>query len=261
MRNFFIIIKNIIITKTYIIILFKIFHRIFDKQGSLDKEKNLEWIQKNISSSENFLKEINTNQYHLSNSAYKSFLKKKPLNFSEEQKKRIGGGGMYVLLNFLVSYFKPKNIVETGVAAGVSSHAILKAIEDNKIGHLYSSDLPIMRLENPVNIVGALVDEKLRVNWSLYLKGDKENLKLIESKINKIDLIHYDSEKRYHGREYVFNYLDKLISTDTIIVMDDIQDNSFFYDYLKKKKIKNFKIFKYERKYVGLILNNDNLLI
>ena len=118
-----------------------------------------------------------------------------------------------------------------------------------------------MRLENPVKIVGALVDKKLRVNWSLYLKGDKENLKLIKTKINKIDLIHYDSEKRYHGREYAFNYLDKLIGTDTIIVMDDIQDNSFFYDYLKKKKIKNFKIFQYERKYVGLIFNNNNLLI
>ena len=46
---------------------------------------------------------------------------------------------MYVLLNSLVSYFKPKNIVETGVAAGVSSHAILTAVEDNKRGHLYSS--------------------------------------------------------------------------------------------------------------------------
>ena len=261
MRNFFIIIKNIIFTKTYTIILSKIFHRIFDKQGSLDKEHNFEWIQKNLSSNENFLKEININQYHLSDIAYKAFLKKKSLNFSEEQKKRIGGGGMYVLLNFLVSYFKPKNIVETGVAAGVSSHAILKALEDNKIGHLFSSDLPIMRLENPVKIVGALVDKKLRVNWRLYLKGDKENLKLIKTKINKIDLIHYDSEKRYHGREYAFNYLDKLIGTDTIIVMDDIQDNSFFYDYLKKKKIKNFKIFQYERKYVGLIFNNNNLLI
>ena len=259
MKILFIIIKNVIITKSYFSIFSKILHRIFDRQGSLNKEKNLEWIQKNLSSSEIFLKEVNTTQYHLSDSAYKSFLKKKSLNFSEEQKKRIGGGGMYVLLNFLVSYFKPKNIVETGVAAGVSSHAILKAIEDNKIGHLYSSDLPIMRLENPVKIVGALVDEKLRVNWSLFLKGDKENLKLIQSKINKIDLIHYDSEKRYHGREFVFNQLDKLIDTNSIIVMDDIQDNSFFYDYLEKKKIKNFKIFQYERKFVGLILNHNKL--
>ena len=37
--------------------------------------------------------------------------------------------------------------------------------------------------------------------------------------------------------------------------MDDIQDNSFFYDYLEKKN-ENFKIFQYERKFVGLILNN-----
>jgi predicted O-methyltransferase YrrM len=254
-KTLFTIIKNIIITKSYKIILYKILYRIYDKQGSLSKKKNLEWIQNNSKSSANFLKEINTSQYQSSLNAYKSFLKNKSFIFSENQKRKIGGGGMYVLLNFLVSFFKPKNIIETGVAAGVSSHAILKALENNKIGHLYSSDLPIMRLENPFNIVGALVNEKLKINWSLYLKGDLENLKIIKSKINKIDLIHYDSGKRYYERENVFNYLDKFISQNTIIIMDDIQDNSFFYDYLLKKKIKNYKIFEYEKKYVGLILN------
>ena len=260
MKILFTLIKNIVITKSYKIILHKILFKFFDKHGGLSKTKNLEWIQNNLTSSKIFLKEISTSQYQSSVNVYKFFLKNKSVTLSVEQKKRIGGGGMYILLNFLVSFFKIKNIIETGVALGVSSHAILKALENNKIGHLYSSDLPIMRLENPSKIIGALVDQKLRINWSLYLRGDLENLKIIKSKITKIDLIHYDSGKRYYERENVFNYLSKLISRNTIIIMDDIQDNSFFYDYLLKKKIKNYYIFKYEKKYVGLILNKNKLI-
>ena len=51
------------------------------------------------------------------------------------------------------------------------------------------------------------------------------------------------------------NYLKKYLNDDSIIIMDDIQDNSFFYDYVKINKLKNFYVFKYENKYVGLIGN------
>lgn len=258
MKNLITIIKNVILGRSFNVVFFKIIHRILNKQGSLNKQQNLSWIKKNCTDSDFFLKQINLDQYYKSTNKYKSFLKNISINLSEQQKKKIGGGGMYVLLNFLVSYYKLKNLLETGVALGVSSHAMLQALKDNNSGHLYSSDFPIMRLENPYKFIGVLVDEKLRCNWSLYLEGDKKNLVKILSKINKVDLIHYDSEKRYHGRKYVFNLLENLINKDTIVVMDDIQDNSFFYDYVMKKNIKNYKIFKYENKYVGLIMNREN---
>lgn len=260
MKKLLTIIKNTISSMSFNVVFFKIIHRILNKQGSLNKQQNLSWIKKNCIDSDFFLKQINSEQYYNSTKTYKSFLKNISINLSEEQKQRIGGGGMYVLLNFLVSYYKPKNLLETGVALGVSSHAILQALINNNSGHLYSSDFPIMRLKDPFKFIGILVDEKLRCNWSLYLEGDKKNLIKICSKIDKVDLIHYDSEKRYHGRKYVFNFLDNLINKDTIIVMDDIQDNSFFYDYVILKNIKNYSLFKYENKYVGLIMNSENNL-
>ena len=71
----------------------------------------------------------------------------------------------------------------------------------------------------------------------------------------KVDFLHYDSDKRYFGRRFTMNYLKKYLNDDSIIIMDDIQDNSFFYDYVKINKLKNFYVFKYENKYVGLIGN------
>ena len=46
----------------------------------------------------------------------------------------LGGGGNYILLYFLVRKLKPNIVVETGVAAGWSSLAILTAFTKNKKG-------------------------------------------------------------------------------------------------------------------------------
>ncbi len=47
-----------------------------------------------------------------------------------------------MMLYTLVRMQKPENIIETGVASGRSSMAILSALKDNKKGRLYSIDLP-----------------------------------------------------------------------------------------------------------------------
>ena len=40
-----------------------------------------------------------------------------------------------------------------------------------------------------------------------------------------------------------FQILDKYLRKDTIIIMDDIQDNKFFKDYIYKNNINCWKIF------------------
>ena len=46
----------------------------------------------------------------------------------------LGGGGSFGLLYFLIRKIKPMNVVETGVAAGWSSLAILRALKKNDKG-------------------------------------------------------------------------------------------------------------------------------
>jgi len=165
----------------------------------------------------------------------------------------LGGGGCYPLLYFVVRKMFPSVIVETGVGAGFSTYAILLAIEQNNKGNLYSSDFPYFRLKNPEQYIGYIVPDRLKENWKLYVEGDKNNLPLIISEIGGIDLLHYDSDKSYDGREWAMNILNEKLSKSSIVIMDDIQDNNFFYDYITCHDISDWKIFFFEGKYIGLI--------
>ena len=88
----------------------------------------------------------------------------------------------YFLLYFLVRKFCPKIIVETGVAAGWTTLSILRALDKNQVGKLYSSDFPYFRLPDPEKFIGILVPKHYKENWCLYIKGDENNIKEITGK-------------------------------------------------------------------------------
>jgi predicted O-methyltransferase YrrM len=166
----------------------------------------------------------------------------------------LGGGGAYPLLYFITRKLKPKNILETGVAVGYSSYAFLLGIEKNGIGKLYSSDFPYFRIKDPEKYIGILVPKKLKLNWNLFLEGDRINFgKIKKFDIEKLDLIHYDSDKTYKGRDLLLSEFNNYLTKNTIIIFDDIQDNYHFYDLVINKKVKDWRVFSFENKYLGVI--------
>jgi len=80
----------------------------------------------------------------------------------------LGGGSFYPMLYFLACHRKPGVILETRVAAGYSSQVLLKALDLNGEGALFSSDFPYFRLANPEKYIGILVEERLKTRWHLY---------------------------------------------------------------------------------------------
>ena len=164
----------------------------------------------------------------------------------------LGGGGNYPLLYFLTRHLRPRTVVESGVAAGYSSRAFLLAMQANGGGELYSSDLPYFRLSEPEHYVGVLVDESLRRDWHLYIEGDRRNLPRIRSEVARVDLLHYDSDKSYQGREYALKALAPVLGDDAIVVMDDIQDNLFFRDYVERRGC-GFRVISFEGKFIGVV--------
>ena len=109
----------------------------------------------------------------------------------------VGSGAHCALLYFLARSIRPAAVLETGVAAGYSSVALLTAIERNGAGHLYSSDFPILRLPNPARHIGCLVPDRLRRAWTLEVKGDRVNLPRLLAQAGEVALFHYDSDKSY----------------------------------------------------------------
>jgi predicted O-methyltransferase YrrM len=164
----------------------------------------------------------------------------------------LAGGGHFKLVHFLVRYLRPEVVVETGVAAGYTSQAILTAMQANGRGTLYSSDFPYFRLEAPERYVGWLVDEQLKSRWHLGLNGDRANLAEFLPQIDTIDFLHYDSDKTVEGREFVMDAVAPKLAPGAVIVMDDIDDNTYFRDWVEQSG-RQFRVFGGGRKFVGLV--------
>jgi predicted O-methyltransferase YrrM len=167
-------------------------------------------------------------------------------------KYHLGGGGHYALLYFLVRSVRPAVVVETGVAAGWSSEAILSALQVNANGALYSSDFPMFRLSDPESYIGILVRPEHRARWSLFTRGDAANLPAIVRRLgaSPIDLVHYDSDKTAQGRHDALRVLAPHFHTGTVVVMDDIQDDLVFAELTRGRRS---HVFRFERKFLGLI--------
>ncbi|MEO3812784.1 class I SAM-dependent methyltransferase [Sphaerisporangium sp. B11E5] len=162
----------------------------------------------------------------------------------------LGGPAGIELLYFLTRALRPAVALETGVAAGWSTAAILGGLAANGGGQLYSSDFPLFRISHPERYIGCVVPPELRDSWSLHIKGDRRNLPEILSHVPPIGLSHYDSDKTRNGREYFLHRVRPHTAPRHVLVMDDIQDNLVFREHAATYPA--FRVFAYQGKYIGL---------
>lgn len=165
----------------------------------------------------------------------------------------LGGGGEYAMLYFLTRHIRPAAVLETGVAAGHSSRAILAALRANGGGTLYSSDFPYFRIDNPERYVGILVENELRTDWVLRIKGDAMNLPELLAAAPPIDLFHYDSDKTVSGRRRAYGLVRPHLTDRAVVVFDDIQDNWHFRD-VAAEHAGTALVFAFQGKYLGVLL-------
>jgi len=231
----------------------KVIKRFADKKGTLDRQANRQWLQANAQDLQSILRKFDA-QTQDEAAAFQVHMKQHSARVLAAIPYDLGGGAGVPLLYALIRKFKPDVVVETGVASGFSSATILSAMAKNGTGHLYSSDFPYFRLPDPEKYVGVVVEESLKTRWSLYMKGDDDNLpKIVSSLKTKIGLFHYDSDKSYNGRDFAMKTVEPHLAADAIIIMDDIQDNSYFHDYVTARPGANWTVFLYEGKYIGIV--------
>jgi len=149
----------------------------------------------------------------------------------------VGGAGSCYTLYFFTRYLKPDSVIETGVAAGWSSGAILSGLQKNNKGHLFSSDLPYSERGQQQETlkpedIGCIVDSELSRRWTLCKEGDKKCIPSLVENIESAQLVHYDSDKSYEGRAFAVKHLIPLLKPGSLFIMDDIKDNSFFLDWV-----------------------------
>ncbi|MGB2605798.1 MAG: class I SAM-dependent methyltransferase [Candidatus Sulfotelmatobacter sp.] len=122
---------------------------------------------------------------------------------------------------------RPNVIIETGVCYGVTSSFMLKALQINGRGSLYSIDLPPLG-ENADAFVGRLIPADLRRNWKLNRGSSRKLLSGILESIGAVDMFVHDSLHTYRNMRFEFELVAPHLSSDAIVVADDIEGNSAF---------------------------------
>ena len=131
----------------------------------------------------------------------------------------------------LIRHLQPNNVIETGVAHGVTSRFILEALEKNGSGHLSSIDLPpnaILEQE-----VGIAVDRRCTDRWT-YIKGSsRRRLPPLLSKLGQIDLFIHDSLHTERTVRFEVDRAWAVLKPGGAIVIDDIDTNCGFQSFTK----------------------------
>ncbi len=141
----------------------------------------------------------------------------------------------WLALYALVRLTQPDTVVETGVASGASSVAILSALEKNGRGRLYSIDLPPdqvigQRLRDGLiydrayqgGKTGWLVPQQLRSRWQLILGDVRDVLKPLLDQLGEIDMFFHDDLHTPEHMFWEFNLVWPYLKAGGLLTSDDV---------------------------------------
>ncbi len=158
-----------------------------------------------------------------------------------------------IALYLVVKDAKPDLIIETGVAQGISTYFILKALKENGKGKLISIDLPNHKkggytmpdgTNDAVYIPeglesGWIVPDELRGNWRLLIGKSSDKLPELENE--KFDMFIHDSEHSYENMSFELDWALKHMDKG-LIVVDDSERNNALNDFISKNSKRVNKI-------------------
>jgi predicted O-methyltransferase YrrM len=131
---------------------------------------------------------------------------------------------------------RPRIVVETGVAYGVTSTYILKALSENGEGELQSVDLPPLA-HDAERYVGYFIPTELRERWTLHVGPAKKLLPNLLQQAQKIDMFVHDSLHTYHHMRWEFEAALSVLRPGGILIADDIQGNRAFEELLDQPEV------------------------
>ncbi|MFT3978945.1 MAG: class I SAM-dependent methyltransferase [Ferruginibacter sp.] len=172
---------------------------------------------------------------------------------AKEAPVQMGGEGAVSFIYHLIKQSDATHILETGVAYGWSSLAILAAIKSRGGAKLISNDMPYINMGND-DYVGCVVPDELKDKWELQRYPDVKGIPLALNKFQgTIDICHYDSDKSYTGRMWASPLIWKALKEGGLFISDDINDNIAFKEFCEKVK-RVPVIIEHHGKYVGVII-------
>jgi predicted O-methyltransferase YrrM len=137
------------------------------------------------------------------------------------------------LCYLLCRLIEPSVVIETGVAYGVSSAFILRALEENGRGTLHSVDLPPLRREYE-RFWGIAVPEALKGRWNLQRGSSARVLSQLLEDASTIDFFVHDSLHTGRNMRREFDTVWPHLRAGGVLLADDVERNRAFSELQRK---------------------------
>ena len=132
---------------------------------------------------------------------------------------------------------KPKIVLETGVAYGVTTETILSALHGNDSGKLYSVELPPLADRAAETYIGIMVRPGHKSRWNLSLGSSRQLLpRLFADGLQSVDLFLCDSPSVYALEKFELNFMWQHLTDNGVMIVDQIGINSVFQEFAEDKK-------------------------
>lgn len=163
-----------------------------------------------------------------------------------------------VTMYTIVRALQPAVMVETGGTPGKSSAFILRAMQRNGRGHLYTIDLtppaaPEDKLsrheswhdQSPVGAgSGWIVPDDLRERHTLLIGKSSEQLPPLLDKLNhKLDIFLHDSDHSYENMTWEFATAFPALGRTGLLLSDDVLANKSFFDFCDQHGLRRANVF------------------
>jgi hypothetical protein len=129
----------------------------------------------------------------------------------------------------LVRERRPATVIETGVARGVTSESILRALAENDFGELQSIDLPPPRMVD-AGLVGSAITEELKGRWHYHWGSARRLLPGVLADAAGPRLFIHDSDHSYRHMRWEIETAWAAFEPGDVILCDDAHFHSGFAD-------------------------------
>jgi hypothetical protein len=130
---------------------------------------------------------------------------------------------------------RPETVLETGVAWGVSSSFITKALAVNGHGELHSVDRPPTR-PRVDDYVGALVPDELRSRWTLHRGTSRRVLPGLLPRLDGLSLFIHDSDHTYRNVTWELRTVTPRLVRPAVLLVDDTAGSRAFEHWVEREQ-------------------------
>ena len=145
----------------------------------------------------------------------------------------------------VVRAMKPGVIVETGVASGLSSAHILRALAANGAGTLHSIDLPNVQQGSVLpegRTSGWIVPDSLRGRWKLHIGDTRELLPGLLGTLGRVDIFLHDSDHSYEAMSFEFEQAFPRLEYGGLLMSDDTHLHTAWDDFCAKHGLRPTRV-------------------